>query len=149
MIEYVNGYIDKFISENINDKMSNKDKIKLFHDHIINNTIYDDQNKERSSDAYELLSTGKAICGGYTDAMSIYLTKIGIQNYKITSSSHVWNLLNLDGKWLHLDVTWDDPVASDGNQYLLDNFFLIDTKKLLELDTVEHTFNKEVFKEAN
>ena len=148
MISYVNGYIDKFIKENVTDSMSLKDKIKLFHDHIINNTIYDEAHKDRSSDAYELLSTGKSICGGYSDAMAIYLTRIGVQNYKIVSEKHVWNLVNIDGKWLHLDATWDDPVASDGNQYLLDTFFLIDTKKLLELDTVEHTFNKEVFKEA-
>ena len=149
MIQYVNGYIDKFINENINNSMSTKEKIKVFHDHIINNTIYDEAHKERSSDAYELLSTGKAICGGYSDAMAIYLTRIGVQNYKIVSAKHVWNLVNINGKWLHLDATWDDPVASDGNQYLLDTFFLIDTNKLLELDTVEHTFNKEVFKEAN
>ena len=148
MIQYINGYLDKFIQNNVNDSMSIKDKIKLFHDHIINNTIYDEAHKDRSSDAYELLSTGKAICGGYSDVMAIYLTRIGVQNYKIVSDKHVWNLVNINGEWLHLDATWDDPVASDGNQYLLDTFFLVNTNKLLELDTVEHTFNKEVFKEA-
>ena len=149
MIEYINNYIDKFIKENITNSMSTNDKIKVFHDHIINNTVYDDANKERSSDAYELLSTGKSICGGYSDTMSIYLTRLGIQNYKISSDNHVWNLVKVDGQWLHLDSTWDDPVASDGNQYLLHNFFLIDTKTLLELDTVEHTFDRNVYKEAN
>ena len=148
MIEYINGYLDQFIKDNINDSMSTKEKIKIFHDHIINNTIYDEANKERSSDAYELLSTGKAICGGYSDAMAIYLHKIGVPNYKISSKNHVWNLVNIDGRWLHLDATWDDPVASDGNQYLLDTFFLIDTSTLLNLDTVEHTFDKKVFSEA-
>ena len=148
MIEYVNNYIDDFIKNNIKDSMSTKDKIKAFHDHVVNNTIYDDSNKERASDAYELLSTGKSICGGYSDTMSIYLSKIGVQNYKISSDNHVWNLVNLDGKWYHLDMTWDDPVASDGNQYLLHNFFLIDTNTLLSLDTVEHSFDKEVYKEA-
>lgn len=148
MINYINNYIDEFIKNNINNNMSTSDKIKAFHDHIINNTVYDDENKERPSDAYELLSTGKSICGGYSDTMSIYLTRIGIQNYKISSDNHVWNLIKVDGKWFHLDSTWDDPVASDGNQYLLHNFFLIDTKTLLELDTVEHSFDKNVYKEA-
>lgn len=149
MIDYINGYMDQFIKDNINDSMSIKEKIKVFHDHIINNTVYDEKNKERSSDAYELLSTGKAICGGYSDTISIYLHKLGIPNYKISSKNHVWNLVNVDGKWLHLDSTWDDPVASDGKQYLLDNFFLIDTNTLLTLDTVEHSFDKNVFTEAN
>ena len=81
--------------------------------------------------------------------MNIYLNTLGIQNYKISSSNHVWNLVNLDGTWYHLDLTWDDPVASDGNQYLLHNFFLISTDELLNLDTVEHTFDKNIYKEAN
>ena len=148
-IEYVKNYIDKFINENINDSMSNYDKIKVFHDHIVNNTEYDKDSTEKTFTAYNLLTTGKAICGGYSDIMAIYLNALGIQNYKITSENHVWNLVKLDDTWYHLDMTWDDPVASDGNQYLLHNFFLISTDKLLELDKVEHNFDKNVYKEAS
>lgn len=147
-IEAVNNYIDDFISQNINDEMDIKTKIKLFHDNIINNTVYD-ENSNDSYTAYTLINTGKAICSGYSDILAIYLTKLGIKNYKITSENHVWNLVNIDNKWLHIDMTWDDPVASDGNQYLIDNFFLIDTNKLIELDTVEHNYNKEIYLEAN
>lgn len=147
-IEYVKNYIDKFILENINDSMSNYDKIKVFHDHIVNNTEYDKDSTEKVFTAYNLLTTKKAICGGYSDIMAIYLDTLGIQNYKITSENHVWNLVKLDDIWYHLDMTWDDPVASDGNQYLLHNFFLITTDKLLELDKVEHNFDKNVYKEA-
>lgn len=148
-IKYVENYIRNFIDRNINDTMTTEDKIKAFHDYIIDNTIYD---KDRTMDtytAYNLITTSKSICGGYSDIMAIYLDMLNIQNYKIVSENHVWNLVNVDGKWLHLDLTWDDPVASDGNQYLLHNFFLIDTEELLKLDTVEHTFDKNVYKEAN
>ena len=147
-IEAVNNYIDDFINQNITDEMDIRTKIKLFHDHIINNTVYD-ENSDDSYTAYTLINTGKAICSGYSDILSIYLTKLGIKNYKITSENHVWNLVYLDGTWLHIDMTWDDPVASDGNQYLIDNFFLIDTNKLFELDTLEHNYNKEIYLEAN
>lgn len=144
-IEHVENYIDSFISNNINDTMNNKEKIKLFHDHIINNTIYD-QN-DSSYTAYSLLTKGRALCGGYSDIMAIYLEKININNYKITSTSHVWNLVYTDNKWLHLDLTWDDPVTSDGNQYLLHNFFLINSDELLKLDDVEHNFDKNIYLE--
>ena len=131
-IEFIKTYIDNFISKNINNNINNYDKIKLFHDYIVNNTIYDQNNNDKSNTAYgyNLITTGKAICGGYSDIMSIYLNTLGIQNYKITSENHVWNLVNIDGIWYHLDVTWDDPVASDGKQYLLHNFFLISTSEL-------------------
>lgn len=147
-IVYIKTYIDTFISTNINNNQSNFDKIKLFHDFIINNTEYDNTNDKQSHTAYSLITTGKSICGGYSDIMSIYLNTLGIQNYKVTSANHIWNLVNLDGVWYHLDMTWDDPVASDGKQYLLHNFLLISTSKLHELDIVEHNFDSNVYFEA-
>ena len=147
-IEYINNYIDSFILSNINDSMSNKEKIKIFHDYIVNNTIYDEDSKNKAYTAYDLITTGKSICGGYSDIISIYLNKLGITNYKVTSENHIWNLIKLDNDWYHLDATWDDPVASDGNQYLIHNFFLISSDELLKLDQVEHNFDKNVYIEA-
>ena len=147
-IKYIKNYIENFINQNITEGSSNYDKIKLFHDHIVNNTIYDQENVKESHTAYNLLTTGKSICGGYSDIMSIYLNILGIQNYKVTSENHIWNLVNLDGSWYHLDVTWDDPVASDGKQYLIHNFFLISTNELQTLDKVEHNFDTNIYFEA-
>lgn len=148
-IEFINKYIENFMEANINDSMTDTDKIKVFHDYIVNNTIYDEDKKEKSYTAYNLITTGKSICGGYSDIMSIYLNILGIKNYKITSANHIWNLVHLNNEWKHIDVTWDDPVASDGKQYLIHNFFMISTEELLELDKVEHNFDTNIYLEAN
>lgn len=148
-IEFINDYINEFINSNINLSMNNYDKIKLFHDHIINNTKYDENNVFDSYTAFNLITSGISICGGYSDFMSIYLNALGIKNYRITSKNHIWNLVELDGTWYHLDATWDDPVASDGKQYLIHNFFMISTEQLLELDKVEHNYDKNTYLEAN
>lgn len=147
-INYVKEYINNFIKTNINDTMKDYDKIKLFHDHIINNTVYDGNNSNKAYSAYNLIKTGKAICGGYSDIMAIYLNMLGIQNYRVTSDNHIWNLVKLEDVWYHLDATWDDPVASDGKQYLLHNFFMISTEKLLSLDKLEHNFDTNIYQEA-
>ena len=148
-ISYINDYIVDFINNNISDTMEDYDKIKLFHNYIINNTIYDEDKNSASHTAYTLIKTGKAICGGYSDIMSIYLNYLGIQNYKITSENHIWNLIKLNDKWYHLDATWDDPVTSDGKQYLLHNFFMITTEELQNLDKFEHNYDKKIYMEAN
>lgn len=147
-IEFINKYINDFISTNLNLSMSTLDKIKAFHNHIINKTKYDQDNTFESYTAYNLLTSGLSICGGYSDIMSIYLNSLGIKNYKITSKNHIWNLVELDGKWYHLDVTWDDPIASDGKQYLIHNFFIISTEQLLTLDRLEHNFDRNTYLEA-
>jgi len=148
-IEFVNNYIESFIASNINLSMSNYDKIKVFHDHLINNTIYDENDTFETYTAYNLITSGLSICGGYSDIMAIYLNALGIKNYRITSRNHIWNLVEIDGIWYHLDVTWDDPIVSDGKQYLVHNFFMISTPKLFELDKVEHNFDSNIYKEAN
>jgi len=148
-IEFVNNYIESFIASNINLSMSNYDKIKVFHDHLINNTIYDENDTFETYTAYNLITSGLSICGGYSDIMAIYLNALGIKNYRITSRNHIWNLVEIDGIWYHLDVSWDDPIVSDGKQYLVHNFFMISTPKLFELDKVEHNFDSNIYKEAN
>lgn len=158
-INYINGEIEKIKSTYIKDTMTNKEKIKTFHDYIINNTKYD---KERAnnmnSDEYKnseshtangLLKNHLALCGGYSDIMSIYISQLNIPNTRISADKHVWNLVYLDEKWLHLDATWDDPVTNTGSQILIHDYFLIDTNTLFKFDNHEHNYNKNFYKEAN
>ena len=127
--------------------------IKRIHNYIINNTKYDSQRAElgvldyKSNIAYGALLEGYAVCGGYSDAMELFLEKMNIKNFKVASTDHVWNALYLDNLWLNLDLTWDDPVVSDGSDYLDDSYFLINTDTLLQLDTTQHTFNIENYTE--
>ena len=148
--------INEFINQNISADMNVNDKIKLFHDYIVNNTKFDidienseDKLKSDSYTAYGLFVNNLAICGGYSDAMSIYLDKLKIKNYRISTLEHVWNLVYTDNNWLHLDVTWDDPVTSDKSDMLMYDYYLIDSNTLLSKDTTQHNFNKDIYKEAN
>lgn len=146
--ETLNSYIEDFIATNINNNMSDYDKIITFHDYIINKYSYDENKGYKSYSAYTLITKGTAICGGYSDLMAIYLNKLGLKNYKISSDTHIWNFVNLDGVWYHIDATWDDPVASDGVPRLLHNFFMISTEDLHKLDDKEHNFDLNIYKEA-
>lgn len=147
----VNSILDKVITPDMNDEK----KIKAIHDYIINNTRYDKDRsdnkiKKYSSDtAYGALIEHYAICGGYSDSMKLFLDKFGITNYKISSENHIWNLVKLDGKWYHLDLTWDDPVTNTGADVLEYDYFLITTDELKKLETDQHFFDKTVYTEAN
>ena len=152
-ITKLNEIVDTVINDNITSTMSTNDKIKAIHDYIINNTEYDtlktknvNDKTYKSNTAYGVLVEGYGICSGYSDAMKLFLDKLNIINYKISNDQHIWNLVYLDGNWLHLDLTWDDPV-SDKN-ITRDNYFLISTKTLDLLDDDVHYFNSNIFKEA-
>lgn len=158
-IKYINSSIEKFEKENIKNDISDEDKIRLFHDYIINNTKYDQErannldkeenSKSESHTAVGLLKNHISLCGGYSDIMSIYLHRNNIQSIRISAEKHVWNLVYINNKWLHLDATWDDPVTNTGAQILIHDYFLIDTNTLHKYDAIEHNFDKNVYKEAN
>ena len=40
--------------------------------------------------------------------------------------NHAWNLVQLDGQWYHVDVTWDDPAPDRYGQVLHDYFLVTD-----------------------
>ncbi len=152
-IDIINKKVDELYPQLVNNNDTLYNNIKRVHDYIINNTIYDSNRsdngiiKYESDIAYGPLFEGYGICGGYTDLMELFLIRMNVDCYKISSDDHVWNALYYNGKWLHLDLTWDDPVSSDGRQYLEYNYFLIDTPKLLYLETSQHSFNQDHYLE--
>ena len=152
-IKILNTKVDEIIKNNIKDNMTIKDKIKTIHDYIINNTDYDTKKTDnpkdttyKSNTVYGVLIQGYGICSGYSDAMKIFLDKFNVVNYKINNDEHIWNLVQLNGKWYHLDLTWDDPISQ--KNITRDNYFLIDNNTLNLLKDNEHNFNGNIFKEA-
>lgn len=168
-INKINEEVDKVISDKIKDNMSDEEKIKEIHDYIINNTKYDVERNLTGNSEYEShkaigpLFQGYATCNGYTDLMAVFLSKMGFNNIKIATtpddlsdseSGHIWNAVYLNGEWLHLDLTWDDPVSQDNKDYLFHTYFLVTTDKMMEEDSgettiEEHNFNKLFYLEFN
>ncbi len=62
--------------------------------------------------AYGALVSGSAVCEGYSRAMQLLLSNLGMECRLICGvaqgSSHMWNLVKLEEDWYHLDATWND-----------------------------------------
>lgn len=160
-IQTIKKKIDELYNKLITPNMTNTQKIKTIHNYIINNTVYDQDRaktvidrtstdfKHPSNLALGPLTTGKAICGGYADTMALFLDKMNIKNYKVASTSHIWNLAYIDGSWKHLDLTWDDPVVNTGENLLLYDYFLISYEQLKKQNNPQHNFDINIYKEAS
>ena len=152
-ISEINYVVDLKMKSLITDNMTNSEKIKIIHDYIIDNTKYDslktnniNDTTYKSNTAYGVLVQGYGICSGYADTMAIFLNELGIENYKISNDTHIWNLVHINGKWTHLDTTWDDPISEFNENR--DTYFLISYDELLKLKDDTHSFNKSIYKEA-
>lgn len=168
-IKKIDKKTNEILKELINDEMSDYEKIKTMHDYIINNAKYDvSRNEDGTSKhlsylAYGPLFEGYATCNGYTDLMSIYLTKMGFDNFEVattpdeisySATGHIWNAVYYNNEWLHIDLTWDDPVSSDNKDYLFHTYFLVNNEQMKKADSgetiiEEHNFNKNFYLEFN
>lgn len=95
------------------------------HDALCERITYtiDDDTVEDDT-AIGALLNGQADCDGYSDAFYLTGSLAGLevrcqhgdsnnQNFSVfNSSTHMWNLLKLDGSWRVVDVTWDDGFGS-------------------------------------
>lgn len=145
------------------DDMDDIEKLREAHDYIIENSYYDLDRKNKKSDlyrsntAYGPLIEGYAICSGYADAMNIFISDLGIKNYKVASDvvlnedgeeeGHVWNALYINDEWLHIDATWDDQIDTNGIEKLIHKFFLINTENMQKYAPLYHGFDTSVYRE--
>lgn len=91
------------------------EKILAVHDEMVKNCEYDMKNSDEpiSHHAYGIFANNTAVCQGYAQAFYMIMNELGIENNFCISDSvnHEWNYVKVDGKWYHVDVTWDDPVS--------------------------------------
>lgn len=131
------------IIEKAAEKATDYEKLLYIHDRIVDNTVYTDNGERYNYEADGPLVYGKAVCEGYSKAFMYLAQSVGIDCVcvigKANDEEHMWNLVKLYGEWYNVDVTWDDPVRSDGANVLRHNYFLVsdydisDTHELEEI----------------
>lgn len=95
-----------------NTALSDVEKALLLHDRLAVWTQYEPNytGEFLSHTAYTAFVTRNTVCQGYAMAYMYLLNRVGIKNYYCSSESlmHGWNIVEIDGKRYHVDVTWDD-----------------------------------------
>ncbi|EWM53218.1 leucine-rich repeat domain-containing protein [Ruminococcus flavefaciens] len=107
-----------------NDWMNDALKARQLHDWLIRHCEYEDGDDGETPNDNEnhvassvFLSyavntrgagVGETVCDGFAKAYTMLLSKAGIESYYIGHDIHVWNLVKIDGKFYHVDVTDDN-----------------------------------------
>lgn len=98
--------VAEILNECVIDGMSQHQIALSIHDYLATNTVYDHSLARNTG--YDLIVNGSAVCAGYSEAYQDLLSRVGIQSVCVTSNAmtHEWNLVQIDGQWYHVDVTW-------------------------------------------
>lgn len=101
----------------IKEGMTDVEKALIIHDYLVREVDYSlavQNGWDYSDDVFTLKGVFVdriAVCQGYATAYSFLLNEVGVESMIVSSNAmnHAWNLVNIDGNWYHVDVTWDDP----------------------------------------
>lgn len=100
--------------------LSEKEKELFVHDFILGNVRYDKLKKEYSHEIIGALGNGVAVCEGIAKAVKILCDELGIWCIVALSDNnpdkgikyrHAWNIVKIDGKFYHLDATFDNTLS--------------------------------------
>ena len=118
----------KIINNNISKNMSDRKKARVLHDYVINNAKYDAKTPGRSETVshldsvacyvpYGVLVNKKGACEGYAQAIHLLYNLAGIECHIVrggragsNETTHAWNIAKIDGKYYHVDATWDESI---------------------------------------
>ena len=93
---------------------SDMDKIKYVHDYLCLSIDYDydavqaGKQGGKLQTAYSAVVEYKTVCTGYSKAFAYYMQQLGIPCVVLCSRDHAWNMVEVDGNFYQMDVTWND-----------------------------------------
>ena len=120
------------LSELTTEEMTPYERELAIHDWMITNAQFDYYNVSHhpedvpgpdNENPYGFFFDGKGVCYGYASTFQLFMdmTDIPCLSVKGLAGSeqapHIWNIIQLDGEWYFVDVSWDDPLVS----YVLSN----------------------------
>lgn len=99
------------------------EKALYIHDWICTNFMYDyrlfEGEHHENHDVIGFFNDNKGVCQSYAYTYLYMLRKVGIKACYVVSDvdHHGWNVVEIDGKWYHVDVTHDDPIIGEIYHY--------------------------------
>ncbi len=137
------GLLNKIISERnkiIKLASANRDLygvILTIYDYFVKNYNYADYDSEQFHQIYSPLLNNKAVCDGFAMLFSEILNSMKIPCGVISGTSnrdgkrdpHSWNIVKYNGKYYHLDVTWD--ICIKDQKYSFYDYFMLDDDLIL------------------
>lgn len=128
-------FIKKWTRKHIDSEMTDEEKVRGIHDYIVSKCNYSygekgekwfKKSRKNASNAklgkfsvytpLAMVFKNGGVCDAYSRLFYDMAKKAGLKVKYIVGNIyngglHAWNLVKVEGKWYHIDVTWDDNNA--------------------------------------
>ncbi|MCD8119294.1 MAG: hypothetical protein LUE29_07440 [Lachnospiraceae bacterium] len=124
----IEAIVNQMMSELCLAECSEPERLRRVHDYFCENFEYDTEslgtgNYNRQIAAHSIIGVfakGRAVCEGISKAVKLVLNTAGIKCIVVDGlggteeGEHSWNIIKINGKPYHLDMTWDLANSKEG-----------------------------------
>lgn len=138
-LSYTNTFIKNWVNDNINDEMTEEEKVRTINDFMVDKYRYTFGDKGQCPKGskncpeeklgkysvysiFSLLYGGGGVCDAKAKLFYRLAKEAGIETLYITGyvngdTLHAWNMVKVNGNWYHLDNTWNRGVRPGMTEY--------------------------------
>lgn len=120
------------VQEQTDASMTPEEKLIKLYTYIIDHVAYDDSSRQRRPFGYWALCKGQGVCGDYAEGLCLLARHAGLTCRVVSSETHAFNAVELDGKWYLLDSLWDDVAEDAPTDVRTWNYFGFTTETAFE-----------------
>lgn len=128
MIDEMNA----ILAQSIRADMTTLEKIVAVHDYIARTFTYDLNTAGSPYAVYTFMKEKHGVCMAYALLFEKMMELLEIPCYYVIGKAdgegdagHAWNMVEIDGHWYHIDVTWDDLSSKSKIHQIRYRYFLV------------------------
>jgi len=141
---------ERAVAEACSRYSSDYDRAVALHDFVVTRAAYRKSapNRPHGLTTVSHVLGGKGVCETYAQTYRLLLDMAGISNRYVVGQArgegHCWNMAKLDGRWVHIDCTYDDPLPDVAGRALHAYFGMADSQI-----SGSHVWNRSQFPSAS
>lgn len=124
--------IQQVIAQTIRSEMTTLEKVVAVHDYIARTFTYDLHTAGSPYAVYTFMKEKHGVCMAYALLFEKIMEFLAIPCYYVvgkaegeSDAGHAWNMVEIDGEWYHIDVTWDDLSSKSKVHQIRYRYFLV------------------------
>ena len=136
MIDQVEGRVASVAAEIRGETDVPWRQLMLIHDYLIRSIAYNTSLDQQTNHVYSALVNGTTLCQGYAQSFQLIAQRLGFETHMILGDAdgvgHAWNIVKLNGKYYHVDVTFDDPTPDSGSNGLIQHIHFLRSDRRMD-----------------
>lgn len=139
--------IQTILKNRIHPDMSALQKVLIVHDYIARTYSYERHTEGSPFAVYTFMNEKHGVCMAYALLFEKMMEVLEIPCYYVIGKAagegtegHAWNMVQIDGHWYHVDVTWDDIGSIPGREVRYRYFLVADEKMRLDHEWNENHY---------